>query len=104
MESLERWLPETGYLLAAIFWGSVVVYLALLCYMLFRDCTLIARVLAVLPLLLTVPYVLLTMLSDGPAGPYTYGPTIVLSSAAALYLFAVWGFPRLVEWLVNRFR
>jgi hypothetical protein len=103
MESLVRLLPETGYLLAAIFWGSVVVYVVMQCYMLFRDCSFLARILAVLPLLVTFPYFLLSMGSGGPAGPYTYGPTIVLSTAAALYLFAIWGAPRVIEWFVNRF-
>lgn len=103
MESLLRWLPEDGSLRGCIFWGSVVVYVALQSYMLFRDCSFLARILAVFPLLLTVPYFLLTFLADGPTGPYTWGPTLVLSAGAALYLFAVWGFPRFVEWLVNRF-
>jgi hypothetical protein len=103
MENLVRLLPETGYLLAAIFWGSVVVYVVMQCYMLFRDCFCLARILAVLPFLVAFPYLLLTIGSGGPAGPYFYGPTIVLSTAAALYLFAIWGVPRVIEWCVNRF-
>ncbi len=85
------------------FWGCIVAYVALQLYMLFRECSFLTRVLAALPLMLTLPFVMFASLGRGGImGFYTILPTILLSGSAALYLFALWASPRVVEWLVNR--
>jgi len=85
-----------------VFWGSIVAYIALQSYMLLRECSFLARILGALPLMLTLPFVVLASLGQGGiAGFYMIIPTILLSGGAALYLVALWAFPRVVEWLVN---